>query len=223
MLQFFRYDFLRGKRDEKMPTDKKLRDTLIQNTIHLIAEGGFEKATTKAITYCCGDVGDVKLNEVYIYRLFGSKAHLYEEAFELLDKEFVRGLRVSFGHIHHLENNPQEKLYMVFQEAWHFALQNEENCRYYLRFYYSVYFQGDVIAKHNKLFQDIVAEFQPLFKEGADAYSVMHCVLTLMLDFAVRVYNGELADNDVNRPHIFNVLYSVMLIYFREDLQPDRI
>lgn len=37
-----------------------------------------------------------------------------------------------------------------------------------------------------------------------------------LFDFAIRVYNGELEDNEINRPHIFNVLYSVMAIYFKE-------
>ena len=30
-----------------------------------------------------------------------------------------------------------------------------------------------------------------------------------MFDFAIRVYNGELEDSDINRPHIFNVLYPI--------------
>ena len=206
-----------------MKGEREIKELLIQNTVQLIADGGFEKATTKAITHSGGNLDGIKMNEVYIYRLFGSKDHLYEEAFESLDDEFLYGVRVAFEHVHDLAQSPRDKMYIVFEEAWHFVLQNEAHCRCYLRFYHSVYFKGEAIQKHNERFQGIVAEFAPLFKAEADAYSVMHSVLTTMLDFAVRVFNGDLADNEINRPHIFNVLYCIMMIYFKEDLQADRI
>ena len=56
----------------------------------------------------------------------------------------------------------------------------------------------------------------PLFKEEADVASILHSVFTAMFDFAIRVYNGELEDNEINRPHIFNVLYCMMMTYFKE-------
>ena len=46
--------------------------------------------------------------------------------------------------------------------------------------------------------------------------AIMHSVLTLLLDFANRVYNGDLADDDINRPHIYNGLYCAMESYFAE-------
>ena len=56
-----------------MKYEAEIKELLIENAIHLIAEGGFEKATTKALTYCGDQLPAVKMNEVYIYRLFGSK------------------------------------------------------------------------------------------------------------------------------------------------------
>lgn len=32
----------------------------------------------------------------------------------------------------------------------------------------------------------------------------------------IRVYNGELEDNETNRPQIFNVLYSIIATYFKD-------
>jgi hypothetical protein len=46
----------------------------------------------------------------------------------------------------------------------------------------------------------------------------MHSVLTTLLDFAIRVYNGDLEDNEINRPHIFNVMYCTMSAYFNSDI-----
>ena len=66
------------------------------------------------------------------------------------------------------------------------------------------------------LFGEMVKEMEPLFKDEADTESIMHSVFTALFDFAIRVYNGELEDNEVNRQHIFNVLYCMMMTYFKD-------
>ena len=63
-----------------------------------------------------------------------------------------------------------------------------------------------------------MTDFDPLFKEGADVTSIMHSVFTTLLDFAIRVYNGDLTDTDTNREHIFNVLFGAMAIYMKPEL-----
>ena len=70
-----------------MRYEVEIKELLIENAIHLIAEGGFEKATTKELTYCGGQLPDFKMNEVYIYRYFGSKEKIYEAAFISLAQE----------------------------------------------------------------------------------------------------------------------------------------
>ena len=70
-------------------------------------------------------------------------------------------------------------------------------------------------------FEEIIKGFSPMFKEEADVCSIMHSVLTTLLDFAIRVYNGDLNDDDTNRPHIFNVLYCTMMTYFRDDMKAE--
>ena len=86
-----------------------------------------------------------------------------------------------------------------------------------MRYYYSPYFKGESLNNHNELFEKIITEFTPLFKEGADVKSIMHSVFTAMCDFAVRVYNGDLRDTDSNAEHIFNVLYSMMSMYLKPE------
>ena len=70
-----------------MRYEAEIKELLIENAIHLIAEGGFEKATTKELTHCGGQLPDFKMNEVYIYRFFKSKENLYEAAFVRFDTE----------------------------------------------------------------------------------------------------------------------------------------
>ena len=195
-----------------------IRDTLINNTIHLVAEGGFEAATTKAITYCGSPIENVKMNEVYIYRLYGSKENLYSVTFEILDHELIVALRRCITEAGDLNVETEKKLYKVFLRAWRFLLDKEERCRCYTRYYHSVYFTGDSLKRHNAIFDEVVNHMSPLFRDEADVKSVLHCVFMTMFDFAVRVFNGDLENNEENRPHIFYVLYNIMVPYFREGI-----
>jgi hypothetical protein len=100
--------------------------------------------------------------------------------------------------------------------AWSFTLRNEARCRCYVRYYYSIYFKGESLENHRRCFEGIVSGITPLFKKEADVYSVLHSVFVTLLDFSIRVYNGDLEDNENNRTHIFNVLYRIMSAYFRK-------
>ena len=202
-----------------MRFEQEIRETLVNNAIRLIAEGGFEKATTKALTYSGEQSPDITMNEVYIYRFFGGKEGLYETAFVKLDTELLLALREAVSTADDIKIDTKNKLYNIFLRSWRFVLRNEANCRCYVRYYYSVYFNGPALKKHNKHFDVIVNAFSPLFIEEADVRSIMHSVLTALLDFAVRVYNGDLEDSDVNTPHVFNVLYCIMASYFKDEIK----
>ena len=200
-----------------MKNEQAVKDILISNTITLIAHGGFEKATTKAITHSKNNPPNIKMNEVYIYRLFGSKEQLYSTAFAMLDREIFQSLRT----LVHFEGEVEDlkaELYGIFLKAWRFVLHNEDHCRCYLRYYYSVYFKGESLRDHNKLFESIILEVAPLFKKDADVKSIMHSVFTTVLDFAIRVHNGDLEDTPTNAEHIFNVVYCMMQTYLKPPL-----
>lgn len=199
-----------------MKREADIKELLISNAIHLIAEGGFEKATTKELTHFSGNSLGIKMNEVYIYRLFGSKEKLYEAAFVCLDNELFYAFRRGVEAVGGFSSNSKDILYKFFLMAWEFILGNEERCRCYVRYYYSIYFKGHSLEAHKKLFGEIVAEMAPFFKEEADVVSILHSVFTTLLDFGIRVYNGDLEDSDINKPHIFNVLYCMMATYFKD-------
>ena len=198
-----------------MKREAEIKNLLINNAIHLIADGGFEKATTKELAYSGGSLPDFKMNEVYIYRLFGSKENLYDSAFVCLDKELLVVFQDGITAVGGATGDLRDKMYEFFKIAWSFILGNEEKCRCYVRYYYSVYFKGQSLEAHKKLFSGLVERLSPLFKDEADVLSILHSVFTALFDFSIRVYNGELEDNEINRPHIFNVLYCMMSAYFR--------
>ena len=202
-----------------MKREAEVKELLIENAIHLIAEGGFEKATTKELTYCGGSLPDFKMNEVYIYRLFGSKENLYEAAFLRLDYELFYACKKSVDALGGFEVDTKERLYSFFLSAWHFALGNEERCRAYVRYYYSIYFKGNSIDVHNKQFEEVIDTIRPIFKEEADVSAIFRSVFLTFFVFAIQVFNGQIADNDINRPHVFNVLYCMIMTYLRDDLR----
>jgi AcrR family transcriptional regulator len=194
--------------------ETEIRDLFIENAINIIADAGFEKATTKELTHCSGNLPGLKMNEAYIYRIFGSKEKLYEATFEKLDNElyiaFMKALEAVIG----FNCNIKDKLNNLFLMCWGFILQNEVRLRCYVRFYYSAYFKGSVAEAHNKLLMGVVNQISPIFKREADVLSILRSVFTTLLDFGIRVYNGELEDNEDSRKHIFNVLYCTMMTYF---------
>lgn len=198
-----------------MNHENEIKQLYINNAIRLIAEGGFPKATTKALTFVGGDLPDMKMNEVYLYRLFGSKEDLYAQTFHYLDRELIGVLHSGAGSDGGFEENTREKLYGIFSVTWQFAMENEEHCRCYLRYYYSPYFSGKSQRLHRELFAGMVERLVPVFNADADVISILHSVFTAMFDFAVRVYNGELENNGENRAHIFNLLYHMMAIYMK--------
>lgn len=203
-----------------MKREADVKERLIANAIHLIAEGGFEMATTKELTHYGGDLPDFKMNEVYIYRIFGSKEHLYECAFACLDEELFQAFLRGLSALGSFDCDAQEKMYRFFLMAWKFLLGNEERCRCYVRYYYSIYFKGSSLEAHRKHFDVISEKLAPAFKEEANVSAVLHSLFTALLDFAIRVYNGELEDSEENRPHIFNVLYCMIMTYLKEPVRP---
>ena len=203
-----------------MKREAEVKELLINNTIRLIAEGGFEKATVKEITKCGGDLPDVKMNEVYIYRIFGGKENLYRAVFARLDSDLFYKMRSAYDAAVADETAPsfREKVVKFFEHSWKFIMGHEANCRCYVRYYYSVYFCGASQETHHHHFENISSKASVLFKDEADVGAILHSVFTALLSFAIQAYNGDLEDNEINRPHIFNVLYCMMATYFKDDL-----
>ena len=199
-----------------MKREAEIKELLVNNAIHLIAAGGFEMATTKELTHSGGSLSGIKMNEIYIYRLFGSKENLYAAAFGFLDNELFEAFNNAIDDFDGFPGNDKDKLYEFFLRAWRFVLKNEDRCRCYVRYYYSIYFKGESFETHNKRFITMLKKLSHHFKDEADVYAIFHSVFIMLFDFAIRVYNGEIEDNDINRPHVFNVLYCMMATYLKE-------
>ena len=197
-----------------MKNERVYREVFTNNTIRLVAEGGFEMATTRAISGGRKEVNGAKLNEAHIYRVFGTKENLFAETFSMLDNELIFNIKESLA-VFDMSADFRDQCEQLFMRLWRFLLQNEEKCRYYTRYYYSIYFKENIRKAHIKKYEILIERMTPAFVDGADVWSLFHHIITVMLNFAIRVYNGALEDTEENVSHIFNVAYSSIAPYLR--------
>lgn len=197
-----------------MKNERIYREVFIHNTISLVAEGGFEKATTRAIAGERREINNIKLNEAHIYRVFGTKENLFAETFAVLDNELISVIKEGLS-VFDAQKDFKEQCQSFFLKLWRFLLQNEEKCRYYTRYYHSVYFKNDIYKVHMKKYEILVEKLSPAFVPGADVWSLLHHIITVMLDFAIRVYNGAIEDTEDNAVHIFTVAFSSIAPYLK--------
>ena len=70
---------------------------------------------------------------------------------------------------------------------------------------------------HQKRVAQIAERFRPAFIDEADVQMILEHILNVMLDFAVKVFNGQMPDNDEYAEHVFRVVYAAIRQYFRNN------
>ncbi len=186
-----------------------LRQALIDGTIHVIAQNGLDKATTKAISKATG------INEVYIYRLFENKENLFEKAFEYLDKQLVDKALLHINVMYMREMDYETRCRIYFLAIWRFLIGNRDEILMYVRYYYSPYFKKLSSEAHKLRYTAVVNKFKDAFKDEADVWMILNHILNVMLDFAVMVHNDEMPKKDNYTEHVFRVIYASVKQYFR--------
>lgn len=186
-----------------------LRDTLIHNTISAIAGEGLDKTTTRAI------IAESGINEAYIYRLFGDKEGLLASAFDALDNELVLVTTQNLSVMHAQEMDIETRCRLYFFAVWRFMLSNREKCLAFVRYYYSPYFAKNSMDDHKVRYMLLMEQISTAFRAEADVWMILNHILNVMLDFAVKVHNGQMPGNDDYAEHVFRVIYVSVKQYFR--------
>lgn len=197
-----------------MKNERLYREVFIANTIRLVSEGGFEAATTRAISGDRSEMNNIKLNEAHIYRTFGTKENLFAETFAYLDSELLVILEDALKNFS-LDKDYREQCETMFYKLWSFLLHNEDKCKYYTRYYYSPYFKQLSTKAHVDKMRPIVHKMKPAFLDQADVWALLHHVINVMLSFAVSCYNGAIENNEENATHIFNVVFLSISSYLK--------
>ena len=188
-----------------------LRQALIDGTIHVIAQNGLDKATTKAISNATG------INEVYIYRLFENKEKLFKKAFEYIDNQLLDKCLLHIDVMYMGEMDYEAKCRIYFLAMWRFLVGNKDEILMYVRYYYSPYFKKYSAETHRQRFIPLVNKFKHAFKDEAAVWLILNHILNVMLDFALMVHNDEMPKNDNYTEHVFRVVYRSVEQYFRKE------
>ena len=188
-----------------------VRGRLIERTIAVIAENGLDKTTTKAI------VKGTDLNEAYIYSHFSDKEDLLAQAFAALDEELVTVAMLHVPVMYQTELNYELRCRLYFGAMWRFLLGNREKCLAFIRYYYSPYFGKYSAPAHRRRYRPLGEKFADAFGEKTHIWMLLHHILNMMLDFAVKVFSDELPNDDNTAEHVFRLVYHSIMPYFKKE------
>ena len=187
-----------------------VQSRLIDRTIIVIAENGLDKTTTKAI------VKGTDINEAYIYRYFSDKEDLLSHVFDTLDEELVAKVMQHLPVMYMRELEYELRCRVFFEAVWKFLLGNKEKCLAFVRYYYSPYFTKYSAESHKRRYVPVVEKFKEAFKDEADVWMILNHILNVMLDFALKVHNGQMSSDDDYAEHVFRVVYRSIEQYFKK-------
>lgn len=193
----------------------ELRRRLIDGTIHVIAQDGLDKATTKQIGI------ETSINQAYIYRCFEDKEDMLKKTFEELDDELVAKALQHVEVMYMQEMDYELRCRFYFSAIWKFMLGNRDKCLAFVRYYYSPYFTRYSAENHKRRYKPLVDKFKDAFKDEADVWMILNHILNVMLDFAVKVHNGQMPSEDNYSEHVFLVIYRSVEQYFRKSKESD--
>lgn len=187
----------------------ELRQRLIDGTIHVIAKDGLDKATTKQIGL------NTNVNEAYIYRCFKDKEDMFAKTFASLDNELVSKALQHLPVMYMQGLKFEMRSWVYFTSVWRFLLGNSEKCIAFIRYYYSPYFSKYSATEHKQRYLPLVEKFKSAFKDESNVWMILNHILVTMLDFATKVFDNAIPDNDDTTEHVFRLIYLSVKQYFK--------
>ena len=190
-------------------THNKIRTALMDSTVKIVARDGLDKLTTRSIASECG------LHDTYIYRYFLDKEDLLMRTFLREDKaltnhmlEQIRGADLEGTHF-------REKLELIWIPTWRLLIENPEMCKFYVRYYYSTYFE-DATEEFRHENREIMDVFKKFFDADFDVEMLYHYNIDTMLHMAMRVAIGEMENNEELEKEVFELIYSINLVFTKK-------
>ena len=187
-------------------THNKIRTALMDATVKIVARDGLEKLTTRSIANECG------LHDTYIYRYFLDKEDLLQRTFlrqdHILNELILENMKdVDVTGLHF-----KEKLKLVWMPAWKLLINNKDECKFYVRYYYSPYFENaaEEFKEDNRALMDV---FKSFFDTNIDVDMLYHYNIDTLLHMAMRVATGEMDYRETLDEEIFELIYSINTIF----------
>jgi len=185
---------------------------LIEQTIIAVAKNGLDKTTTKSI------VAGSNINEAYIYSYFGNKEDLLNKTFEALDNELVDVLSKNLNVMGNAQVNYEARCRRYFNIIWRFILNGPERTLCFTRYYYSPYFSNNAADSHKARYEEFTKVFSQAFKPDANVWMLLNHILNVLLDFAIKVFDGSVPDDDDTAEHVFRLLFYSITPYIKDEI-----
>lgn len=147
---------------------------------------------------------------------FSDKEDLFAKVFETLDIELVSKTMQHVEVMYMRELEYEIRCRVFFSAIWKFFLGNRDKCLTFVRYYYSPYFGKYSAKAHKERYKPLVEEFKEAFIDEADVWMILNHILNVILDFAVKVYNGQMPDEYDYTEHVVRVIYRSIEQYFKK-------
>ena len=187
-------------------TQNRIRTALMDATVKVVARDGLEKLTTRSIANEC------ELHDTYIYRYFLDKEDLLKRTFLREDKllndiifERIRNTDLEGLHF-------REKFELIWMDAWDLFIENPDKCKFYVRYYFSLYFQ-DTVREYKEGNKELMEIFKSFFDIDTDVAMLYHYNIDTLLHMAMRVSIGELENTEELKREIFELIYSINIVF----------
>lgn len=185
----------------------QLRSALVESAITVVNDKGLVGTTTKAIcekAHC---------NEVYIYRLFGSKESLLQQTFTHLDKELANCLNYYLRNLN--DENARVDFDKVFNGVWNHLLEKREKCSFLIRYYHSVLFNDYLPLKRQETYKTTIEKFKVLLKDGSDPWWLLNQTYDVLFNTLGRILRKEEQDEAGAKERLCNLLYYIWVPHIK--------
>lgn len=190
-------------------TQNRIRNALMDGAIKVVARDGLEKITTRSIASECD------LHDAYIYRYFIDKDDLLMRTFIREDKAMTARIKENLEKSDLKGKSIEEVLRAIVMPIWEFLMENEDVCKFYVRYYYSIHFEKDAIEEFREDNRTLRGTFEDLFPQGADLELMFHYHMDTLLNIAMKVTTDEIKKTPDIGERVFKLLYSVTKVFLK--------
>lgn len=190
-------------------TQNRIRNALMDGAIKVVARDGLEKITTRSIASECD------LHDAYIYRYFIDKDDLLMKTFIREDKAMTARIKENLEKSDLKGKSIEEVLRAIVMPIWEFLMENEDVCKFYVRYYYSIHFEKDAIEEFREDNRTLRGIFEDLFPQGADLELMFHYHMDTLLNIAMKVATDEIEKTPDIGERVFKLLYSVTKVFLK--------
>lgn len=214
----FKIAFATRKLQGRKPLMEKVRDTataLIDSTVRVIARDGLDKASIRTIS------SDCQIPNPYIYQHFKDKDDLFVSSFSREDSILASEFLSVFSSVHDAIKDTETRCRLICW-LWNYMMEHQESIQFYVRYYYSTYYEQCSKAEHQERLP-LAEAIRGCFEADANVQVLLQYILDNMMNMAMKVYSGELSDNDETRTHCFTLTLASIAPYLKKKEHRDAI